>query len=163
MRELLFAMSLMLWVVVLEAQETCRIIRVVDGDTFELLCDSQKRLTRLRNVDAPEVDQYYGQVVTDSLKSLLEGRLVQVHQSERDMYGRHLVKINWEGRSMDSFLIARGWAWHYHPFSDDSSLGHIQDEARENQCGFWQCGYNVPPWIWRSMNKRNKRFFRLCR
>lgn len=162
MRKLLFILMMsMVWV--MNAQESCRVIRVVDGDTFELLCLSGKKMTRLMNVDAPETDQYYGMVVTDSLKAMMEGDIVAVEQSKRDFYGRHLVKIRWEDKRLDSLLIAKGWAWHYHAFSDDVSLADVQDHAKEQAQGMWQCGYNVPPWIWRSMNKRNKRLYRLCR
>lgn len=163
MKILMLLIGLTCCLTMLISQEDCRLIRVVDGDTFELLCDSKKKMCRLKNVDVPELDQYYGKIVTDSLKMLIEGKLVKVLESDRDVYGRHLVKIEWDGIPLDSFLIDRGWAWHYHAFSDNLTLANVQDYARKNQCGLWQCGYNVPPWIWRSLNKRNKRFYRLCR
>lgn len=157
---------LILWVGIgaqLFAQEECRVIRIVDGDTYELLCNSQKKIVRHKNVDAPEMDQYYGKIVTDSLTMILLNKVVLVEREDRDLFGRHLVKICLDGQSLDSLLIAKGWAWHYHAFSDSPWLAKVQDHARENQKGIWQCGYNAPPWVWRSLNKRNKRFYRLCR
>lgn len=158
-----FVISLLFLVLCVSAQDTCRITRVIDGDTYELLCDSQKKIVRLMNVDAPEKDQFYGQRVTDTLSQMLTGSLVSVHLQKKDFYGRNLGQILWNDITLDSLLIANGWAWHYHKFSKDPSLAEVQDVARSDACGLWECSYNVPPWIWRGLNRRNKRMHSFCK
>ncbi|MBK7426520.1 MAG: thermonuclease family protein [Saprospiraceae bacterium] len=83
--------------------------------------------------------------------------------SEKDFYGRNLGQIQWNDIPLDSLLIANGWAWHYHKFSKDQSLAEVQDIARSDACGLWECVYNVPPWIWRGLNRRNKRMHSFCK
>jgi micrococcal nuclease len=158
-----FLISFLFMALFMSAQDTCRITRVIDGDTYELLCDSQKSILRLMNVDAPEKDQFYGQRVTDTLSQMLQGSLVTVHFQKRDFYGRNLGQIHWNEIPLDSLLIANGWAWHYHPYSKDPSLADVQDIARSDACGLWKCSYNVPPWIWRGLNRRNKRMHSFCK
>lgn len=155
--------SLLFMTLYVSAQDTCRITRVIDGDTYELLCDSQKSILRLINVDAPEKDQFYGQRVTDTLSQMLQGSLVTVHFQKKDLYGRNLGQILWNETPLDSLLIANGWAWHYHAYSKDPSLAEVQDIARSDACGVWECSYNVPPWIWRGLNRRNKRMHSFCK
>lgn len=52
-----------------------RVVRVLDGDTIEVM-DSRKAVRiRLINIDAPEKKQDYGRWSTDMMKSLVAGKL----------------------------------------------------------------------------------------
>ena len=53
-----------------------RVVRVLDGDTIEVM-DSRKAVRiRLVNIDAPEKKQDYGRWSTDMMKSLVAGKTV---------------------------------------------------------------------------------------
>lgn len=59
---------------VLSADIHGRVVRVLDGDTIEVM-DSRKAVRiRLVNIDAPEKKQDYGRWSTDTMKSLVAGK-----------------------------------------------------------------------------------------
>lgn len=70
-----------------------RVVRVLDGDTIEVM-DSRKAVRiRLVNIDAPEKKQDYGRWSTDMMKSLVAGKTVTVTYFQRDRYGRILGQV----------------------------------------------------------------------
>ncbi len=66
-----------------------RVVRVLDGDTIEVM-DSRKAVRiRLINIDAPEKKQDYGRWSTDMMKSLVAGKQFYRHIFlQRNRYGR---------------------------------------------------------------------------
>ena len=160
----------------------CRVTRVLDGDTYEVLLNSQKKRVRLLNVDAPETTQPYGKQATDSLKRLLFiGRLVLIHPTTTDLYGRTLahLKLVPAGRpsfSLDSLLVVRGWAWARGASSNSAGpRAALMDAAVYAHRGLWKCyvtsqpqqmggavvvGNPVPPNLWRAFNRYYKAVYR---
>ena len=67
------------------------VTRVIDGDTF--LTKSRKHAVRLANVDAPEKGRKGGSKATKRLKSLIQGKQVEVHTVVRDKYGRAVANV----------------------------------------------------------------------
>lgn len=67
------------------------VTRVIDGDTF--LTKSRKHAVRLANVDAPEKGRKGGSKATKRLKSLIQGKQVEVNTVARDTYGRAVAKV----------------------------------------------------------------------
>ena len=156
----------------------CRVTRVVDGDTYELLVNSQKVRVRLLNVDAPEMTQIYGSRATVLVKELLfVGRLVQLHVTATDLYGRKLGHIRLvpggvAPQRLDSLLVARGWAWASGgpsavPGGPWLSL-HNSVSYEGSVVGLWKfhkpsaCQYcnAVPPPIWRGFSRQTKNLYR---
>lgn len=58
---------LMLQIVSAFAQNSATVIRVVDGDTYQLLTNKRIFTVRLLNVDAPETKQSFGEAAKDSV------------------------------------------------------------------------------------------------
>ena len=67
------------------------VTRVIDGDTFRT--SSRKHSVRLANVDAPEKGRKGGAKATKQLKSLIQGKKVEVNTVARDTYGRAVAKV----------------------------------------------------------------------
>ena len=67
------------------------VTRVIDGDTFRT--SSRKHSVRLANVDAPEKGRKGGTKATKQLKSLIQGKKVEVNTVARDTYGRAVAKV----------------------------------------------------------------------
>ena len=67
------------------------VTRVIDGDTFRT--SSRKHSVRLANVDAPEKGTKGGAKATKQLKSLIQGKKVEVNTVARDTYGRAVAKV----------------------------------------------------------------------
>jgi len=66
------------------------VTRVIDGDTFRT--SSRKHSVRLANVNAPEKGRKGGAKATKQLKSLIQGKKVEVNTLARDTYGRAVAK-----------------------------------------------------------------------
>lgn len=67
------------------------VTRVIDGDTFRT--SSRKHSVRLANVNAPEKGRKGGTKATQQLKSLIQGKKVEVKTIARDVYGRAVAEV----------------------------------------------------------------------
>ncbi|XJG93007.1 thermonuclease family protein (plasmid) [Escherichia coli] len=120
---------------VLSADIHGRVVRVLDGDTIEVM-DSQKAVRiRLVNIDAPEKKQDYGRWSTDMMKSLVAGKTVTVTYFQRDRYGRILGQVYApDGMNINQFMVRAGAAWVYEQYNSDPVLPVLQNEARRHCC-----------------------------
>jgi micrococcal nuclease len=150
------------------AWELGRVVRVIDGDTYELLVGGPLVRVRLLGADAPEASQPFGQQATDSVRALMQGRLVQVQRQGTDLYGRTLGAVRvpvascWPAPvavALDSVLVVRGWAWAFDPSHAQAARASQQLAAQRAGRGLWKCGESqaVPPKVWRGLNAQNKR------
>ncbi len=139
------------------------VIRVKDADTYVILSNTKLITVRLENIDAPELEQFYGQAAKDSVVKLINGRTVSFTVDGTDIYGRSLATISINGQRLDSILVCKGWAWFYTKYSKDYQLGIYEAAAKAKGLGLWSCADPMPPWIWRKLNARNKRLYEVCR
>ena len=144
-------------------QQTGLVTKVIDGDTYKVFMNGSLQTVRLLNADAPELGQFFGRAASDSVAALIQGRVVQLDLHQSDLYGRRLVNIYVNRMSLDSLMIAKGWAFFYYKYSRQKELAVYEAAAKIGHRGIWQCLNNVPPWIWRKLNKRNKRIYEVCR
>lgn len=140
------------------ANQTGKVVRVWDGDSFNLLVKGKVISTRLANIDAPEMNQAWGKESQKNVSQLILGKDVEFDSLGLDKYKRELVMIYVKGERLDSLLISNGWAWHYVNYSNDVMLAKCQTIAVEKKLGLWQCGAKgvCPPWLFRQYNYRNK-------
>ncbi|TFZ65732.1 hypothetical protein E4631_15685 [Hymenobacter sp. UV11] len=142
------------------------VVRVVDADTYEVQVGRATARVRLLQVDAPEHDQPFGAQATDSVRALVLGKYVQLLSGGADGYGRTLARVKLRpvafstppGVSLDSLLVARGWAWAYAPSGQLVALASQQQRAAAAGRGLWKCGTTrvVRPGIWRAYNAQEK-------
>lgn len=148
--------------------ELGRVVRVIDGDTYELLVNGALLRVRLLGADAPEASQPFGQQATDSARAMLQGRLVSLQRQGTDLYGRTLgaVRVPVASRgpapvavALDSILVVLGWAWAFDPNRTVAGRAQQQLAALRASRGLWKCGESqaVPPKVWRGLNAQNKR------
>ncbi|WP_085446025.1 thermonuclease family protein [Escherichia coli] len=131
-----------------------RVIRVIDGDTIEIMVAREPVRVRLANIDAPERKQNYGRWSTGIMKSLVAGKAVTVTYTHRDRYGRILGQVYGpDGMNINQFMVRAGAARVYEQYNTDPVLPVLQDEARQQKRGLWSHGEPVPPWIWRHHHK----------
>ena len=127
-----------------------KVIRVLDGDTIEVLQDKKPVRIRLANIDAPEKKQAFGRWSANQLKALLAAQPVTVTYTQTDRYGRiigHVFTTN--GTDASRFMVQSGAAWVYERYNMDESLPALQREAQEQKRGLWADANPVPPWEWR--------------
>ncbi len=145
----------------LKSQEV-KLLRVVDGDTYQVLLNGKKQMIRVLNVDAPELNQAFGLKTKDSLTNLIQNETITLEVIKTDMYGLLIAKVSFQGKALDSLLLANGWAWCYAKYNRNEMLPELQQKAIQSAKGLWQCQQAVPPWIWRKMNLRNRRLYGMC-
>ena len=61
-----------------DAQTNAKVIRVVDGDTYQLQSENKVFTVRLANVDAPESKQQFGSEATKNVSALILNQNVLV-------------------------------------------------------------------------------------
>lgn len=152
-----YSVKSMLWIVLLIApfclfaeQIQGNVVRVLDGDTIELLQDRTPVRIRLINIDAPEKKQPFGRWSTNQLKSLIAGKPVTVTYTQTDRYGRVLGRVvTTNGIEANRYMVQNGAAWVYDQYNTDPSLPALQREARAQKRGLWADSQPVPPWEWR--------------
>ena len=140
------------------AQNSATVIRVVDGDTYQMLKGKRIFTVRLLNVDAPETKQIFGEAAKDSVSKLILGKTVVVDSLKLDLYNRLLASVTINGKALDSIMVSNGWAWHYIEYSNKPELAIMQETAIDKHLGLWKCGTSnvCPPKVFRSLNAKNR-------
>lgn len=127
-----------------------KVIRVLDGDTIEVLQDNKSVRVRLANIDAPEKKQAYGRWSTNQLKSLIAAQSVTVTYTQSDHYGRIIGRVFMtNGIEANRFMVKSGAAWVYERYNTDDELPALQLEAQKMKRGLWADSQPLPPWEWR--------------
>ncbi|EAM3234709.1 micrococcal nuclease [Salmonella enterica] len=146
----IFVIGILFSCTVLAADIRGKVIRVLDGDTIEVLQEQQPVRVRLMNIDAPEKKQPFGRWSTKQLKSLLAGQSVTVSYTQTDRYGRVLGRVvTANGTEANRQQVLKGAAWVYDRYNTDNSLPALQREAQTQKRGLWADNQPVPPWEWR--------------
>lgn len=130
-----------------------KIIRILDGDTVEILYDKLPIKLRLEHIDAPEKrgKQPYGNAAKIALSDLCFGQMVNVSSDgDFDRNGRLIGEIyNAEGINVNKEMVRLGMAWHFKKYSDDMSYDVLEREARNSMVGLWQDPLPIAPWDYR--------------
>jgi len=147
------------------AQNSATVIRVVDGDTYQLLKAGRTFTIRLANVDAPESKQQFGSEAASNVSGLILGKTVLIDSIGKDRYNRTIANITIKGMALDSIMVRNGWAWQYSTYNSSKALAELQKQAINEHLGVWGCGTNnvCPPWVFRNLNSKNRqRFCKNC-
>lgn len=142
--------ALLLFAAAMFAAEPMRLraVAVIDGDTF--VGSKDARVVRLWGVDAPELDQPWGEASKVALIAFTNRRQLNI-EPKGDSWGR-LVAIARRGKEIDIGLelIKMGLAWHdprYAPKAKE--YAEAEAEARKAKRGLWSDDKPVSPWDWR--------------
>lgn len=134
---------------------TAKVIRIIDGDTMEVLYEETPIKIRLAHIDCPEKrgKQPFGNNAKIALSDLCFGQNVTVLGESYDRYKRLLaVIINEAKQNVNQELVKRGMAWHFKRYSTDQTYHQLEMEARKNKIGLWQDQNPIAPWNWRKAN-----------
>jgi endonuclease YncB( thermonuclease family) len=89
-----------------------QVVRVVDGDTIDVMHDGRSERVRLNAVDCLEKGQAFGTATKQFTSSLVFGQSVTVRASGQDRYGRTIGDVILsDGRSLNQELVRAGMAW----------------------------------------------------
>jgi micrococcal nuclease len=133
-----------------------RVVRVLDGDTVEVLdADNSLHRVRLAGIDAPEKAQPFGNRAKQNILDLVGGQAVEVEWSKLDRYGRTVGKLICAGQDANLAMVSAGLAWWYRQYASEQSPADrglyetAETKARGEHRGLWTDPAPVPPWNWR--------------
>ena len=131
----------------------CKVIDVNDGDTFTCFTDENEQVkVRLAEIDAPELNQPYGDRARQALYSLISSEMVRLDVQDTDSYGRTVARVKRvDGLDVNAEQVRAGAAWVYPKHLKDKSLLAVEAEAKNRQVGIWAlpASDQIPPWEWR--------------
>ena len=137
-----------------------KVIKVSDGDTITVLdSNNQKHKIRLKGIDAPESQQVYGDISTQSLSELVYDKEVLVTWDKKDKYYRILGKVIVDGNDANYEQLTKGLAWYYKQYEKDLSdedkkrYSEAEEWARNYTEGLWADSNSIPPWEFRRKRK----------
>lgn len=139
-------------VIPVKAQETYKVLKVIDGDTIQVDIHGKKEVVRLLGIDSPEsVDprktvQCFAKEATIKLKSYVDGKQIILvedsTQGNRDRYNR-LLRYVYLPNSVQTFvngeMVKQGFAFSYkqYPTKLLSKFNSFEAYAREHSLGLW--------------------------
>ena len=135
----------------------CIVVEVIDGDTVYVqdhLRSSRK--VWLAGIDAPELDQPYGEQSRSHLIQLVEGKPIEVVFLKRDRYGRIIGKLIHNKQDINLGQIKNGFSWYFRQNLDElSRVDHsiyrsAENTAKSQGLGLWSLPEPIPPWEYRS-------------
>jgi micrococcal nuclease len=132
-----------------------RVVKIVDGDTYDLLTADKKVLRiRMNGIDAPEKGQAYGQKSKEYLGQLCFKQNIRVRWYSKDRNGRYIADGYLpDGRSLSLEMIKAGYAWHFKKYSSDAILSNAELKARQQKAGLWADANPEAPWVKRARRK----------
>lgn len=135
-----------------ENQFSAKVIRIIDGDTLEVLYGELPIKLRLEHIDCPEKrgKQPFGNAAKQTLSDLCFGQMVEIIWSSKDRNGRYIsVVFNENDLNVNQEMVRLGMAWHYKKYSKDNSYAELENTAQNNKVGLWQDPNPIAPWDWR--------------
>ncbi|WP_158553371.1 thermonuclease family protein [Peribacillus saganii] len=125
-----------------------KVVRVIDGDTIEVMMDGEQKEIRMLLIDTPETKhpnkpvEKFGpeasQFATETLKNKTVG--IQVGKEKTDKYGRVLAYV-WVGdKTYQEMVLEEGLAATAYLYNDLTMLDQFhaaQEKARSKKIGVW--------------------------
>lgn len=134
-----------------------KVVRIIDGDTFELLVDKKTYKIRLSAIDAPEKGQDFYEKSRQALAALCFNQTVTVELVRKDRYQRWIGEVySARGQYINGRMISDGYAWHYTDYSKSAPLAAAQATAKRKKLGLWAQGKPTPPWEFRTEKRKVK-------
>ena len=121
------------------------VTKVIDGDTLDLNNDERIRMS---GINTPETGECYYQEAKEKLAGLVLNKKVylETDRSNEDKYGRLLRYIYLNETELvfvNGVLVEGGFARVYDKYKSDTKryneLKKIEDIAKENNIGVWNC------------------------
>lgn len=126
-----------------------RVVRVLDGDTIDVVLDGEQKRIRIAEIDCPEKGQPYSNRATQFTKDFTSGNIVNLKIKEKDRYGRYIGYISVEEKDLSTELVKNGYAWVYRFFSTSPLLLELEDTARKSKLGLWAEPNPIEPRLYR--------------
>jgi micrococcal nuclease len=134
-------------------------VRIIDGDTIEVMNGTTSERIRLYGIDCPEKKQDFSRKATQFTGAMVFRKTVEIVPVSTDRWGRTIAYVNVDGKSLNKELMKAGMAWWFRKYAPtDDEFGKLEKEACEARLGLWSDPCPIPPWNWRhnAQIRRNK-------
>ena len=138
-----------------------RVEHIPDGDSLTVRTEDGRRLKiRLAGIDAPEMGQPHAQAARDHLRTRIGTDAIEIQPEKTDVYGRLVARVFHEREDLALMQVARGHAWYFERYASEQTpreqrlYSAAQASARGRGLGLWQSPDPVPPWDYRSAERR---------
>ena len=130
------------------------VTHVTDGDSLWVrpLGGGAPRELRLRDIDAPEICQAFGEQSRNALAARVLHRQVTVRSRARDSYRRTLAQVSLDGEDVAAWMVGRGYAWSYRYRGRSGPLQAREEQARHARLGLWASGPPIEPRVFRKQH-----------
>ena len=145
------------------ANFTAKVIKVIDGDTIDVLTDDKETIrVRFNGIDTPERGQPFGNNAKRFVSDAIAGKMVHVVTYGGDKYDRTIGDIYHNGTLINLELVRTGLAWWYVQYAPNrTDLAEAEQEARSKSGGLWSGSHKpIAPWDWRKMSKDERDEYR---
>jgi micrococcal nuclease len=126
-----------------------KVIRVIDGDTLDILVDGKQRRVRLEGIDSPESTQPFYHEARQALSDKVLDK-----QASVKVTGRHFERlvdvVTVGGMDVNRVQVAAGLAWHFAELNKDTELAAAEQKARATNAGLWRDDLPLAPWLKRA-------------
>ena len=126
-----------------------QVVKVVDGDTLDVLVENRPQRIRLDGIDAPERGQPFAKAAGTYLGQLCHGKIVHLVVVSHDAYGRTVGDVYMDKLWLSGAMVEAGLAWHYKHYNNSPELAELEAAARRAHVGLWRDPNPVPPWEYR--------------
>lgn len=134
----------------------CTVTSIHDGNNLRVHCPGEDHATpiRLRQIDAPELNQPHGTKSRDFLSFICPvGMNVVVESYGQDRHKRTLGTVICNDINANVAMVKAGHAWVYKKYAQDQELYELQAEAQAAHMGLWRNSEAVAPWEFRKAEK----------
>jgi endonuclease YncB( thermonuclease family) len=132
-----------------------KVIKIIDGDTYDVLIDNKPQRVRVDAIDAPEKGMPFYKVSKNYLGSLCFKKEIRLKKVDEDSHGRWVCRgYTEEGLDLSVEMVKAGLAWHYKKYSKDKELAMLEEYAKSNKLGLWSDALSLPPWEVRAMHRK---------
>jgi micrococcal nuclease len=152
---LIFFILITTTIVVAQTKLKGKAIKIIDGDTFDLLVDKTTYRIRLADIDCPEKGQDYYKVSKQALSDYLYGSTIEVTFTKKDRNGRILGSVYNGPVYINLIMVEEGYAWHFKKYSSDQRFAKAEINARKAQRGLWKQPKPIAPWDFRQIRRKN--------
>ncbi|MGC3944930.1 MAG: thermonuclease family protein [Chryseolinea sp.] len=127
-----------------------KVVKVIDGDTFDILDESNTTRIRLFGIDSPERGQAFNKRAKEFTDSLVSGKQVRIVVRDKDRYGRTVGDAYLpDGTHVNAEIVRAGYAWQFRQYSTDPEIARLEEGARKHHRGLWEDAHAIPPWEFR--------------
>jgi len=132
------------------AEPSGKVVKIVDGDTFDMLTKEKKILRiRMNGIDCPERKQDFYQSAKNALAGYIFNKEVKLFITGRDRNKRIIATVYYNGENINLAMVKDGYAWHYKKYSADTTYANAERKARVARKGLWRMDHPVAPWVFR--------------